>query len=89
MDLFMISLVFLYLQVWTSTLTRTHQTAKNLDAPKEEKNALDEMGSKQFDHLTYKQLEERYPEMFRAREEDKLNFRYPGEGGESYVDVCK
>lgn len=82
-------MLFFVPQIWTSSLIRTHQTVHHIEGPKEAKNALDEIGSKQFDHLTYKQMEDMFPEMFRTREADKLNFRYPGEGGESYVDVCR
>jgi len=35
--------------------------------------------------LTYGEIEERYPEDFKARDEDKYNYRYLG--GESYRDV--
>ena len=30
-----------------------------------------------------------YPEMWQEREEDKLEFRFPGAGGESYQDVIQ
>jgi 6-phosphofructo-2-kinase/fructose-2,6-biphosphatase 2 len=36
-------------------------------------------------HLTYAEIEERYPHDFKARDEDKYNYRYLG--GESYRDV--
>jgi len=37
------------------------------------------------DGLTYKEIEKKYPEDFRARDDDKYNYRY--QGGESYRDV--
>lgn len=37
------------------------------------------------DSKTYAQIESQYPEDFRARDEDKYNYRYLG--GESYRDV--
>lgn len=30
-----------------------------------------------------------YPEEAQKRAEDKLNYRYPGVGGESYLDVIE
>ncbi|MCJ1300908.1 Fructose-2,6-bisphosphatase [Hypocenomyce scalaris] len=78
------------LTIWTSTLKRTIQTARFLAASpkgydKLEWKALDELDSGVCDGLTYEQIEERYPEDFRARDEDKYNYRY--RGGESYRDV--
>ncbi|CAN0085045.1 unnamed protein product [Heterosigma akashiwo] len=37
------------------------------------------------DGLTYNQVKELFPEEYRARQEDKLRYRYPR--GESYLDV--
>ncbi|KAF2428729.1 fructose-2,6-bisphosphatase-like protein [Tothia fuscella] len=73
------------LTVWTSTLKRTIQTARFLPFEKLEWKALDELDSGVCDGLTYAQVEERYPEDFAARDEDKYNYRYLG--GESYRDV--
>ncbi|KAI5310881.1 Fructose-2,6-bisphosphatase [Ascosphaera atra] len=75
--------------IWTSTLKRTGQTARHLAAEmgweRLEWKALDELDSGMCDGLTYQQIEERYPEDFKARDEDKYNYRY--RGGESYKDV--
>ncbi|KAL1992722.1 hypothetical protein VTN49DRAFT_3478 [Thermomyces lanuginosus] len=75
--------------IWTSTLKRTIQTARHLAAEtgfeKLEWKALDELDSGVCDGLTYEEIEERYPEDFAARDEDKYNYRY--RGGESYRDV--
>mmetsp|Transcript_21409 Transcript_21409/g.44532 ORF Transcript_21409/g.44532 Transcript_21409/m.44532 type:complete len:530 (+) Transcript_21409:125-1714(+) len=46
---------------------------------------LDELYAGICDGLTYKEIEERYPEEFKRRQEDKLTYRYPR--GESYMDV--
>ncbi|KAF2404960.1 bifunctional 6-phosphofructo-2-kinase/fructose-2,6-bisphosphate 2-phosphatase [Trichodelitschia bisporula] len=73
------------LTVWTSTLKRTIQTARFLSFEKLEWKALDELDSGVCDGLTYAEVEERYPEDFVARDEDKYNYRYLG--GESYRDV--
>lgn len=78
------------LTIWTSTLKRTIQTARFLAASpngytKLEWKALDELDSGSCDGLTYDEIANLYPEDFRARDEDKYNYRY--RGGESYRDV--
>ncbi|KAI4226368.1 MAG: hypothetical protein L6R36_003226 [Xanthoria steineri] len=78
------------LTIWTSTLSRTIQTARFLaNSPKGydklEWKALDELDSGVCDGLTYAEIEAQYPEDFRARDDDKYNYRY--RGGESYRDV--
>lgn len=78
------------LTIWTSTLQRTIHTARYLvqsskSYDKLEWKALDEIDSGVCDGLTYAEIEERYPEDFRARDDDKYNYRY--RGGESYRDV--
>lgn len=73
------------LTVWTSTLKRTAQTARYLPYEKLSWKALDELDSGVCDGLTYGDIEKKYPEDFRARDEDKYNYRYLG--GESYRDV--
>ncbi|MCJ1372792.1 Fructose-2,6-bisphosphatase [Loxospora ochrophaea] len=78
------------LTIWTSTLKRTIQTARFLAASpkgygKLEWKALDELDSGVCDGLTYQEIEDLYPEDFRARDDDKYNYRY--RGGESYRDV--
>lgn len=37
--------------------------------------------------MTYEQIKKKYPREFSARNKNKLYYRYPGIGGESYVDV--
>ena len=78
------------LTIWTSTLKRTQQTARFLAASSKSYNklewkALDELDSGVCDGLTYQEIETLYPEDFRARDDDKYNYRY--RGGESYRDV--
>ncbi|CAG8461657.1 15787_t:CDS:2, partial [Racocetra fulgida] len=73
------------LTVWTSTLQRTIETAKHLQYPKLHWKALDELDAGVCDGMTYEEIEERYPEDYNNRDEDKFNYRY--RGGESYRDV--
>ncbi|KAI9661555.1 MAG: Fructose-2,6-bisphosphatase [Trizodia sp. TS-e1964] len=76
------------LTIWTSTLKRTMQTARFLPGYGNETlhwKALDELDSGVCDGLTYAEIEQLYPEDFRARDNDKYNYRY--RGGESYRDM--
>jgi 6-phosphofructo-2-kinase / fructose-2,6-biphosphatase 2 len=73
------------LTVWISTLKRTAQTAAHLPYEKLSWKALDELDSGVCDGLTYAEIEQKYPQDFKARDEDKYNYRYLG--GESYRDV--
>ncbi|KAL7268340.1 Fructose-2,6-bisphosphatase [Rhizina undulata] len=70
---------------WTSTMKRTIQTAQHLPYSKKQWKALDELDAGVCDGLTYEEIEKKYPEDFRARDDDKYNYRY--QGGESYRDV--
>lgn len=38
-------------------------------------------------HPSYDQIKRRYPQEYDLRRNDKLHYRYPGAGGESYLDV--
>ncbi len=73
------------LTVWTSTLSRTIQTASHLPFPRRSLKALDELDSGVCDGLTYEQIAEQYPEDYAARDADKYSYRY--RGGESYADL--
>ncbi|KAL7750674.1 Fructose-2,6-bisphosphatase [Sorochytrium milnesiophthora] len=73
------------LTVWTSTLRRTIQTSEHLPFPKLQWKALDELDSGVCDGMTYEEIEEKYPEDYADRDNDKLNYRY--RGGESYRDL--
>lgn len=73
------------LVVWTSTLRRTQETAEYLPYKKLAWKALDELDAGVCDGMTYKEIEEKYPEDFKARDDDKYQYRY--RGGESYADV--
>jgi broad specificity phosphatase PhoE len=74
-------------EVWTSSLRRTHQTAQHLPYKTRTWKALDEIEAGLCDGMTYREVEDQHPEEFAARQEDKLNYRYPR--GESYRDVMK
>lgn len=73
------------LTVWTSTLVRTGETAQHLQYKQLQWKALDELDAGVCDGMTYEEIEEKYPEDFKARDDNKYEYRY--RGGESYRDV--
>ncbi|XP_077546472.1 6-phosphofructo-2-kinase/fructose-2,6-biphosphatase isoform X2 [Haemaphysalis longicornis] len=73
------------LRVWTSQLKRTIQTASGIDAPQERWKALNEIDAGICEEMTYEEIQEKFPEEFAARDQDKFHYRYPR--GESYEDL--
>jgi 6-phosphofructo-2-kinase/fructose-2,6-biphosphatase 2 len=49
---------------------------------------LDELDPGDCDGLSYEEIEQRFPQEFRARDGDKYNYRYNG-NGESYADLVQ
>ena len=47
--------------------------------------ALNEIDAGDMENLTYDEIEEKFPEEFKARDQCKLTYRYPS--GESYQDL--
>lgn len=77
-------------QVLSSMLKRSVQTSEYFPESRyqiKQLRALDELGSGNFDGMTYQEIQDLYPEEFAARLADKMAYRYPGMGGESYLDV--
>ncbi|KAL8603352.1 6-phosphofructo-2-kinase/fructose-2,6-bisphosphatase 1 [Nucella lapillus] len=72
-------------KAWTSEKQRTQQTARYITAPKEHWKALDEIYAGVCEGMTYEEIQERHPEEFARRDQDKFHYRYPG--GESYEDL--
>ncbi|MCL4142203.1 UNVERIFIED_CONTAM: hypothetical protein GTU68_031254 [Idotea baltica] len=73
------------LRVWTSWMKRTIETAKEIDAPQERWKCLNEIDAGVCEEMTYKEIEEEYPEEINSRDENKFSYRYPR--GESYEDL--
>ena len=74
--------------VWTSSLTRSKETADYFDEDVydvKEFKIMDEIDSGTCEGLTYEEIRETQPEEYEARRKNKLFYRYPG--GESYLDV--
>lgn len=76
--------------VWTSMRHRSVETAKYFneeDYPVKQMRMLDELSAGDFEGMTYPEIQDEFPEEFEERRKDKLRYRYPGIGGESYMDV--
>ncbi|CAI4039659.1 hypothetical protein SMKI_09G0660 [Saccharomyces mikatae IFO 1815] len=76
--------------VWTSMRARTIETAQYFnedDYPIKQMKMLDELSAGDYDGMTYPEIQNNFPEEFEKRQMDKLRYRYPGIGGESYMDV--
>lgn len=76
--------------VWTSMLKRSIQTAEYFDDDEydtKQMRMLDELNAGVMEGLTYSCISTQYPEEFRTRRSDKLHYRYPGPGGEGYLDI--
>ncbi len=71
--------------IYTSTLIRTINTGKYIKLDKIELPILNEINAGICEHLTYSQIEDKYPEEYAKRKIDKLNYRYFQ--GESYQDL--
>lgn len=72
-------------EIWTSTLKRTIQTARHLQLSQQRWSELDEIDAGVCDGMTYAEIAEKMPEEYQARKKDKLGYRYPN--GESYTDL--
>ncbi|CAH6720335.1 6-phosphofructo-2-kinase 1 [[Candida] jaroonii] len=76
--------------VWTSMLMRAIETGKYFDDSiysVKQMRMLNELGGGKFEGLTYEQISTKYPKEYESRIQNKLTYRYPGVGGESYLDV--
>ena len=76
--------------VWTSMLRRSVQTAAwfNDEAYDiKQMRMLDELHAGMMEGLTYAGIAARHPGEYAARRADKLHYRYPGPGGEGYLDI--
>ncbi|CDK26160.1 unnamed protein product [Kuraishia capsulata CBS 1993] len=76
--------------VWTSMMQRSIETVQYFPESEfdiKEMRMLNELGAGKCEGMTYAEIQKRYPQEFSSRIEDKLTYRYPGVGGESYLDV--
>ncbi|KIV99965.1 hypothetical protein, variant 2 [Verruconis gallopava] len=76
--------------VWTSMLKRSIQSAEFFDEEDYEikqMRMLDELNAGLMEGMTYEEIRTHYADEYKLREHDKLQYRYPGPGGEGYLDV--
>ena len=76
--------------VWTSMLNRSIETAQFFNDEEydiKQMRMLDELNAGAMNGLTYEDIRQRYPTEYELRKRDKLQYRYPGPGGEGYLDI--
>ena len=76
--------------VWTSMLQRSMQTSQYFndeDYDLKQMRMLDELNSGNMNGLTYEEIRIKHPDDYKLRKQDKLHYRYPGAGGEGYLDI--
>ncbi|CAI2171022.1 3346_t:CDS:10 [Funneliformis geosporum] len=76
--------------VWTSMLKRTIETVENFDQREFDImhiRFLNEIYAGLCEEMSHSEIEIKYPEEYSERRKNKLYYRYPGMGGESYLDV--
>lgn len=76
--------------VWTSMLKRSVQSAQYFcdeDYDVKQMRMLDELNAGYMEGMTYHEIKTKFSEEYERRKTDKLAYRYPGPGGEGYLDV--
>ncbi|KAF2012994.1 bifunctional 6-phosphofructo-2-kinase/fructose-2,6-bisphosphate 2-phosphatase [Aaosphaeria arxii CBS 175.79] len=76
--------------IWTSTMPQAIETALPFDSaiyPKRQMKMLDDLNAGIMAGLTYSQIQTLHPDEYAARKANKLLYRWPGTGGEGYIDV--
>ncbi|KAE8146144.1 6-phosphofructo-2-kinase 1 [Aspergillus avenaceus] len=76
--------------VWSSMMQRAVQTVESFNEEEydvKQMKMLDELHAGKMEGMTYEEIRDKYPEEYATRKKDKLYYRYPGPGGEGYLDV--
>ncbi|KAF2204344.1 bifunctional 6-phosphofructo-2-kinase/fructose-2,6-bisphosphate 2-phosphatase [Delitschia confertaspora ATCC 74209] len=76
--------------VWTSMLKRSIQSAEYFCEDQydiKQMRMLDELNAGNMEGMTYDEIKTRFASEFNLRKQDKIAYRYPGAGGEGYLDV--
>ncbi|KAL3442643.1 hypothetical protein BJX65DRAFT_216310 [Aspergillus insuetus] len=76
--------------VWSSMMQRTVQTVEHFnedDYDVKQMKMLDELHAGKMEGMTYEEIRKQFPDEYAIRKKDKLFYRYPGTGGEGYLDV--
>lgn len=76
--------------VWTSMLNRSIETAQFFSEEEfdiKQMRMLDELNSGSMEGMTYEDIKTVCKHEYELRKRDKLHYRYPGPGGEGYLDI--
>lgn len=76
--------------IWTSMLKRSVETAQYFsedDFDLKQMRMLDELNAGDMEGMTYEEIKVKFADQYALRKLDKLHFRYPGPGGEGYLDI--
>jgi 6-phosphofructo-2-kinase len=76
--------------VWTSMLKRSMETGQFFNDEEfdlKQMRMLDELNAGYMNGLTYDEIKIKFPQEYDLRKKDKLHYRYPGPGGEGYLDI--
>ena len=76
--------------IWTSMLKRSIQTAQFFDEEDwdvKQMRMLNELNAGEMEGMTYEEIKAHHPDQYELRKHDKLHYRYPGPGGEGYLDI--
>jgi 6-phosphofructo-2-kinase len=76
--------------VWTSMLKRSVETAQFFnddDFDVKQMRMLNELYAGSMEGMTYQEIQKQHADQYALRTKDKLSYRYPGPGGEGYLDV--
>ncbi|KAK5095380.1 6-phosphofructo-2-kinase [Exophiala xenobiotica] len=76
--------------VWTSMLNRSIETTQFFSEDEfdiKQMRMLDELNAGSMEGMTYEEIRTKCRSEYELRKKDKLQYRYPGPGGEGYLDI--
>ncbi|KAL1858393.1 6-phosphofructo-2-kinase [Paecilomyces lecythidis] len=76
--------------VWSSMMKRSVQTIQYFNDEEydiKQMKMLDELHAGRMEGMTYDEIREKFPEEYDHRKKGKMHYRYPGPGGEGYLDI--
>ncbi|KAL2863555.1 6-phosphofructo-2-kinase PFK26 [Aspergillus lucknowensis] len=76
--------------VWSSMMQRTVQSVEHFNEDEydiKQMKMLDELYAGKMEGMTYEEIRAKFPEEYETRKKNKLYYRYPGPGGEGYLDI--
>ena len=76
--------------IWTSMLKRSIETAQYFSEDEfdiKQMRMLDELNAGDMEGMTYDEIKTKFADQYALRKLDKLHYRYPGPGGEGYLDI--